>query len=93
MTHDPIHPGHVFRDEAHYVQYLKRALDLVRRNSQGQGERRRVIAELREIRHHDELHRLVVVMTDIAAFTAQVDERNGQFLDLLDPATLPTLPR
>jgi hypothetical protein len=93
MTHDPIHPGYMFRDEAHYVQYLKRALDLVRRNSQGQGERQRVIAELREIRHRDELHRLMVVMTDIAAFTAHVEEGNAQPLDILDPATLPTLPR
>ena len=91
MTHDPIYPSYAFRDEAQYRQYLKRALDLVRRNSRGQGERRRVIAELRA-RPPDELYRLVVVMTDIAAFAAVENARDEELLELLDPASLPTFP-
>jgi hypothetical protein len=91
MTHDPIYPSYAFRDEAEYRRYLEHALDLVRRNSQSQGERRRVIAELGQ-RPRDELYRLVVVMTDVAAFAAVERQRDQGLLELLDPTRLPHLP-
>ena len=73
------------------MQYLKQVLDLVQRNYQDQVERRQVIAEVREIRDLDELHRLMVVMIDTAAFAVE-NERHEELLELLDPTSLPTVP-